>query len=294
MDDTTKSVAIGLVAALLFHGLLENRAHHASLREMREAFLSGGELQARVVAEPPFYLFGNRIEILDLYGDGVKSEKLPFMQFPSAGWKGSISSLRLHITHSTLKGLSIERLEAVIPDVRYDLGWAINRNRLKIRSAGTGSVDLWVSTDAITEFTRKKYSQSMRDVAVTVIGERMMVRGTALMMGAKAQIEVQGSLMPRDGRYVEISNPQVILNGKPVNSDVAVRLVSGVNPVLDIDKDFDIGNFMRVQSVKIEGVLVHIHGTASVPIAVSAQPKSVSLLQPHAASAENDVSISAQ
>jgi LmeA-like phospholipid-binding len=277
MDDTTKSVAIGLVAALLLHGFLQDRARQASVREMREAFPAGGEISARVVAEPPLYLFGNRIQILDLYGTGVSTDRLPFMQYPRTGWKGSIHSLRLHIKQSTLKGLSIEKLEAEIPNVRYDLGWAMNRNRLKIRSAGTGTLDIWISTDAITEFTRKKYARSMRDVQVSVIGDRMAVRGTALLMGAKAQIDVQGSLVPKAGRYVEIENPQVSLNGKLVAADAAARLISGVNPVLDVDKDFDIGNFMRVESVKVEGALVHIHGSAAVP--VSGAVTSVSLQQ---------------
>ncbi len=266
MDDTAKSVAIGLFALLLLHGSLEDRARRASVREMREAFPVGGEVRARVVAEPPAYLFGNRIQILDLYGNDVSTQQLPFQQYPRSGWKGSIRTLRLHLTNSSLKGLKIDRLEAEIPDVRYDLGWALNRNRLKIRSAGTGTIDIWVSARSITEFTEKKYRQSMQDVSVEVIGDKMLVRATVRMLGARARIEANGVLKPRGGRYVELSDSSVILNGKPVDGSAAARLLSGVNPVLDVDRDFDLGSLMHIETVKIEGSQVHIHGSATVPI----------------------------
>jgi hypothetical protein len=51
-----------------------------------------------------------------------------------------------------------------------------------------------------------------------------------------------------------------------VDASAAARLLAGVNPVLDVDRDFDLGSLMHIETVKIEGNLVHIHGKATVPI----------------------------
>lgn len=267
MDDTAKGVTIGLLVLLLFHGSLESRARRASERQMREAFPSGGVVRAVVHSQPPFGLYANDINTLDLYGNGVSSDPLPFVQTPRSGIKGHIRRLRLHLVDSMLKGLPISRLYAEIPHVTYDIGWAVNKNRLLIRGAGTGSIEVAISKGTIEAYALKKYQRTISDVTIELNNNTLLMDGHLLILGAKARFTLAGALVTRDGRYVDIVATSVRLNGATMDSASTQRFLNNINPILDVDRDFQLGEYVRFTRVGARDQSIIIDGIATIPYA---------------------------
>ena len=121
MDDTVKTVVFGFLGMIVIHASLERRAKHDATAEVERAFQHSGTVHTRVEPRGMFGVLANRLYSIDVYGSGLKSNQLPFTTIPRNGWKGSIRHLRLHFDNLVLKGLPVDRFEADIPNVTYDL-----------------------------------------------------------------------------------------------------------------------------------------------------------------------------
>src|SRR5579871_968435 len=142
MDDTLKVVTVSLFALLSLHFSLERRARDDATRQVNQAFHSTGSLHSTVESRGMLGMLANDVWSVDLYSDHQTSDQLPFYLYPRSGWKGHIRHLRLHVTHFTLSGFPVDRLEADIPFVTYDLGHAMYHDRLHIRSSGIGPAEV--------------------------------------------------------------------------------------------------------------------------------------------------------
>src|SRR5438105_2149964 len=115
MDDTLRNVTFGLLAFFILHGSLEQRARRGAERQVSEIFNHTGHVEARLTPRGLLGLEAANFWAVDVYGEGVSAERLPFSVFPRGGWKGSIRHLRLHLKRFTLAGLPIRSFEADIP-----------------------------------------------------------------------------------------------------------------------------------------------------------------------------------
>src|SRR5690242_4781629 len=117
MDDVIRTLSVGLFALLAIHGSLEKRARRDVTRAVAAGFESGGSLHTTLAAEGPLGLFASRISVVDVYGDGLSTSRVPFEVIPRSGWSGHIDHLRLHLTGLRLVGLPVNRLDVDLPDV---------------------------------------------------------------------------------------------------------------------------------------------------------------------------------
>lgn len=265
MDDTLKILTIGFCAFLTFHASLERRAARSADSQMREAFHNTGSVRSVVEPRGMFGLLANDLWSIDIYGTHQESDRLPFYLYPKGGWKGSIRHLRLHFSSFTLAGLPIERLEADIPHATYDIGQALYKNRLVLRGAGEGPALVQVGEQGLQAFVQRKYPRLMREVHVEIGGGHVILSGKLSLFSGLSAFTAAGRLSPRGGRYIDLIDPTVEIDGKPLDTASAVALLKTINPVLDSEKDLHLGGFFRLSHVEIgEGVL-SIRGTATVP-----------------------------
>jgi len=265
VDDTTKGLTVGLLTLLLFHGYLNRRAAHAAERQFQEALSQRGEVHAVVRAQEPFGLYANSIDTLDLYASDIVADQLPFTQSPRAGWKGSIRHLKLHLVHSQLAGMHISRLEVDIPDVRYDIGHALYKNRLFIRSAPMGPVKIWVSEDDLSRFAAIKLKGTVTNASVA-IRNNLLIFGSVNVLGTKNTFAANGNIAIREGRYLDISDVEVSLNGRALAPSAATAMLKSMNPMLDVERDLHLGNSLKIKSVSVGYGMLLIEGEFTVPM----------------------------
>ncbi len=265
MDDTLKILTVGFFALLTFHASLERRSARAADRQMQEAFHGTGTVHSAVKPRGVFGLLANDIWSIDIYSAHQESDRLPFYIYPKGGWKGRIRHLRLHFSEFTLAGLPIERLEADIPFATYDLGHTLYKNRLVLRGTGEGPALVAVGERGLQTFISRKYPRLMRDVRVEIAEGGVTISGKLSLFTGLSPFSASGTLVPRAGRYIDLENPTVVIDGKLLDPVAAQNLLKSINPVLDSDQDLKLGGFFRLSRVEVTAGLLSIQGTAKVP-----------------------------
>ena len=267
MDDTLRNVAIGLAAFLVLHVSLEQRARRGAERQVFESFNRTGHVSARLEPRGWFGLETSDFWAVDVYGEDLKTDRLPFYAYPRTGWKGSIRHLRLHLKRFTLAGLPIRAFDADIPSATFDIGHAVYKSRLVLRGTGSGPATVAVDANGLKAFIDKKFRNTLSDVTVHFVNHQVIIEGKANLLGNLNPISTTGILVPREGRYLDITEPQVRINGTLVTLAVTESLLKQINPVLDTDADLGLGGYFVMERVEVGDDEIVITGRASIPIA---------------------------
>ena len=266
MDDTLKTIVFGFLGLIVFHAGLERRAKDDAARQVSDAFHHSGTVHTIVEPRGMFGALGNRFYAIDVVGSGFVTDELPFVAIPRSGWKGHIRHLRLHFDSLTLKGLPIERFDADIPNVTYDLGHALYKDRLVVRGSGEGPASVRIGANGLRLFILRKYNRTLTDVNVSFTDNRVIISGKVLLFGSQSPITAIGELVPRAGRYVDLTKPVMQMNGQPLSPVFVSNVLKQINPVLDISVDLGLTGYLTLSSVAIGGEAVTVYGLATIPV----------------------------
>ncbi len=266
MDDTLKSVTAGLVSLVVIHGILEFKAHRVALNELHIAFPHHKETDARVREVQPLGLFSNRIRLIDLTASQVETAGIPLYQSPGGGLTGNIGHLRLHMLNSTFAGLSVSRFDADIPDVKYDVGTLVFRDRILIRGAGVGNGTVTVSEADLVGFAARKLMGLVDNCTITIINGEIRIEGVSAVSSTKSILVAQGKLTVRDGRSIQVEQLTASMDGKPIARPLVNLLANRLNPVLDTDADLHLADFIHLTDVRTLPGAVRIEGTLTIPV----------------------------
>jgi hypothetical protein len=272
LDDLVKNLTLGLFALASAHVGIEERLRHDAARQVREMFHNTGLV--RVTAEPrgAFGLIASDAWSVDIYGEHLKTERMPFVVYPKSGWKGSIRHLRLHLDDFTLAGLPIAHLDADVPFVKFDIGEVTWKDRIVLRGAGSGPAAVQVNAAGLRHFVIQRYTQTLSDVELWFQNRKLYLSGKYALFGVSMPFIASGHLSPRAGRYVDVTDAILLLNHRPVSPQVAETILRQINPVLDIERDLGLGNTVTMTDVEIGDSEVTIHGQATIPPASASPP----------------------
>ena len=265
MDDTLQNIFFGLCSFLVVRGTFEGRARHGAERQVREAFHETGTVDARVKERGLFGYYVNDLYSVDISGHGMTVSDLPFRVARRGGWKGSIKHLRLDLRDFTLNGLPVHRLTADIPDSTYDLGWAFYRSRLQLRSAGVGPASVAVGADGLVSYINQKYDSTLSDVICVFGFEKITLSGIIRLFGVSTPFTAMGTLKPRESRFVDLTSPTVTLGGKRLKPQDARIILSTVNPLLDLEKDFGLRGFFLLDTISVGDRFLTLRGRMTIP-----------------------------
>jgi hypothetical protein len=174
--------------------------------------------------------------------------------------------LRLHLTDFELKGLPIRRFYADIPFVKYDLGHALYKNRLHFRAAGEGPAEVEVGTDGLKAFVLGKYRDTLSDVEVVITAQKINLSGKYRLIADPSPFQATGRLQIREGRYVDLIDPEITVGGIPLTRRNAERLLQRLNPILDVETDLGLKGFFRMTEVLLGDNRITIRGRMTVPL----------------------------
>lgn len=273
MDDLLKNLTIGLFAFLIVHRGLEDRARHDTARQVREAFDNTGSVRASVEPRGMLGLFASDVWAVDIYGKGIRAERLPFALYPRPGWKGSIRHLRLHLTDFTLAGLPIDRFEADVPFVTYDIGHALWKDRIVLRDAGTGYGVVQVGMAGLRSFLLRRYESRLSDVVIWQQNHKIYLKGSFTLFATPLPFLASGRFAPRAGRYIDLIEPTFFLNRAPATPQMTELLLKQINPALDTERDLGLRRYFTIETVEIGENGLTIRGQATIPPASDAPMK---------------------
>jgi hypothetical protein len=267
MDEVLKNLTIGFLAYVIVNNGLWQRARHDAAQQAREAFNATGTIRASVSARGIFGYFASDLWSVDIYGQNQQADHLPIYVYPRGGWKGRIRHLRLHLTALMLSGLPVERFEADIPFAKYDLGWAVWKDRLLLRGAAVGTAEVQVGAAGLQAFVLRKYHKILSDIEVTFPNKKLSLSGHLAVFGVPTPFSATGLLAAREGRYIDLIDPEIRLNGVRLSPQNTAVVLSQINPVLDADEDFHLGGAFVISDLQIGDAAVLIRGSLTVPTA---------------------------
>jgi hypothetical protein len=267
MDEVFKNLTIGFLAYVIVNNGLWQRARHDAAQQAREAFQHTGTIRASVEARGIFGYFANDLWAVDIYGKNQQAERLPIYVYPRGGWKGRIRHLRLHLTDLMLSGQPVERFEADIPFAKYDLGWAAWKDRLLLRGADVGAAEVQIGAAGLRAFVLRKYHKILSDIEIAFPNKKIALSGHLAAFGVPTPFSATGQLAARDGRYIDLIDPEIRLNGVRLSPQNAAVVLSQINPVLDAVADFNLGDAFVIRDVEIGATAVLIRGSLTVPTA---------------------------
>ncbi len=273
MDDTAAGIAIGALALMLLHGIAYDKAKHSAEREIRLAFSDRGSIRATIREEGPFGLFANDVHALDVYGDGVSADRLPLVRIPKTGWKGRINHVRLHLTNVTIAGVQAASVETDIRGVTFDIGHALYKGRLVVRDSGSGPISITLTRAMLKAYIEHKYSKSLSHISTEMDGDKFSMSGDIVLISSPTPFRMSGRAAVTDSSKIELDDCTITLNNKPIDATGTRALLAIYNPILDIEKDFHLGNIMKVSRVHGSGDAIVIEGIANIPLEANSPPR---------------------
>ena len=263
MGDELKHAAVAALGLALFLGFAAHRAEHAIVHDLRRS-VRGGSLQASIRPKGPLGLATGEFASVRVTGSGISADDLPWRIQRGAGVRANTSRLEFDFRDVTLRGTPVTRFRALFPSVSLDAGRALFDEKIILRRAGEGTASAEVGPAALVGFICRKYPE-LRDVAVFLRPGFATVTASATLLGTVQQVEATGRLVVRQGRYLEIADMTVLLNGRPSTPEFARGLSVKVNPVVDLVVDLGIGDIFRAEEVEVGDGFALVRGRARVP-----------------------------
>lgn len=270
MPDDLADSALALLGLALFVGLATHRAEHAIVHDLRRT-LHGGALHADVRSRGLFGLAVGEISSVKVTGSDLVADEVPFSIKRGPGIRANAARLEFDLRYLTLRGTTVRRFSGAFPTVSLDAGRAFFDERIILRRAGEGIAVAEIAPEAIVPFIEKKYPV-LKDVQVELRTGAATVRGSAIILGTRQKVEATGRLVIRDGRYLDLGDLSVLLNGRPATAAFAANVARSINPVVDIVTDLGLGRIFLADDVEIGEGYALVRGRAHLPEVSAASP----------------------
>lgn len=230
------------------------------------AQLHGGRAHVEVQAKvngPAGALLGD-LQSASIRASGFSTPGLPLFVEPERSQKGRIGELRLELTDFKLAGLRVERLEATIPECRYDFALALSQGQVRLSRSGEGTGYVRVNERDLEDWILRKFHEIKR-VWVRVDKDRVWVEGYGEFLIMKTGFAVIADLVPEDGTRLALANAKVYFGWRRAEPETARVLLEALNPVVDLPKDLGLYDAIHVERIRLRDGAVEAWGRTRVP-----------------------------
>jgi hypothetical protein len=191
-------------------------------------------------------------------------QRLPFHVEKWRSHYGHVRHLRIDLQRFTLKGLAVADLKANIPDVRFDLGFALSKHHFRLSKSVVGTMSVTIDFKSIETFASIKFPQ-FKDLTLKSTGDRLQVSGRAAFVGLEVPFQLSGVPTVVDETRLILADPIAIINGKPVDAPVAEKLLSRFSTLIDLNRDLGTDGGIHLKTFQVTGDALIGIGTAQVP-----------------------------
>lgn len=256
---------LALIAIVLTVGRgVLREVEKTAAREIRQR-IGNGVIQVTIEPDGVDGLLHGRLRRLTVQARDFTLDGLPFTLEPERPQSGHIKQFVLQMENARLRGLRAEYAYAIIPDLYYDKGLAIAKRIFRLSATGIGACEIVVNERDLAAYIQTKYARSIREVAVQISPEQTVVQGTALLLGSEVRFYATGKLAPRDGRYLDLAEVSLQIEGTSLPPQTTELLRQFLNPIIDIDRDLGLYDGLAVDVVQSEMGKMRALGRAWIP-----------------------------
>lgn len=193
------------------------------------------------------------------------TEGLPLFTEPERRTNGRLGELRIVLSEFVLSGLRVERLEAVIPNCRYDFDLALRRRKIRLSRSGVGTGTVVLREKDLEAFILHKYREIKR-VSVRIDKDRVFVEGYGEFLIAKTNFTVIASLRPVEGTRLVLDDAKIYFDWRRADEPARKALLDTLNPVVDLRKDLGLYDAVLVDRIRLRDGKLQAWGTTRIPV----------------------------
>jgi hypothetical protein len=258
-------IALGLAGLIFGVGSSETRRFENAAASDISSRLGGQGRQVKVRTKfDPFLVLDGKIKSATITASSFTTEGLPLFTQPSASQKGRLGELKMVLTDFRLGPLPVRRLEARIPDCRFDFGLAQRHGRIRLSRSGEGIGSVEVTEEALGSFILTKFREIKR-VTVRLADGKAVVEGYGEFLVFNTNFRVEAGLSSPDGNTLVLTSAKIFLDGKEADEASRRVLLDLMNPVVDLDKDLKLYGAVRVSTISLENGLLKASGKTKIP-----------------------------
>ncbi len=233
-------------------------------REIRQR-VGGGTIQVKIEPDGVDGLLQGRLKRLTVNASHFTLDGLPFTLEEHRPQTGRIERFIMRLHDVSLRGLRAHTVYAEIPDVRYDRRLAIRKRIFRLSGTGVGHAEIVVLQDDLAAYLRRKYAPYIREVRVEITPAETRVSGVALFLGNEVRFRAVGQLTPREGRFLDLAEARIEIEGTELAPAAVQSLRQWLNPLIDAERDLGIPDGLYVEQVISEQGQMRAQGKASIP-----------------------------
>jgi hypothetical protein len=257
---------LGIFGGLFFQADQIGRFERLAARDIR-ARLQGEEAQVRVRAtltDPISGPFGD-VHRVRISAEDFSTPGIPLFTEPHLSTRGRIRNLELHLRNFRLGGLRIERLQAHIPECRFDYNLALRRNQMRLSRSGVGTGDVELLQEDLEAFILAKYPEIKR-VRVVIADGRAQVSGYGEFIVVATNFEVDAKLEPADGVRLVLTDARITFDGEAADAASREVLLRTLNPVVDLDRDLNLHGAIHLERLILRDGRILASGRTQIPV----------------------------
>lgn len=256
---------LGLFGGLALIGGSE--VHHFERHAADEirSKLQGAHTQVRVRTRLGIDSVSGVIPEVTINASHFTTDGLPLFTEPERSKRGHVRRLKLELTDFALRGLHIDRLEATIPDCRFDLGLAIKKREIRLSESGLGDGSVTIAAKDLEAFILHKYHEIKR-VSVSIAGGKLEVRGYGEFLVIATNFKVRANLVAIDGSKLFLDHADIDFDGQPADDASKQALLDTLNPVVDLNKDLHLFGAIDVGQIILKDGGLVVSGKTKIPL----------------------------
>jgi hypothetical protein len=209
------------------------------------------------------------LSMVTIRADAFETPALPLFTEPQLSHAGKVRTLRLELSDFTLAGLHCDRLEATIPDCRFDYNLALRHHQIRLSQSGTGDGLVRIAQKDLEAYILKKFREIKR-VSVTITPKGITVEGYGEFLVISTNFSVEATLASPDGRTIELANCKILFDGRPAEAQASRVLLDTLNPVVDLPKDLKLLDAISVKGIRLGNGYLEAWGKTKIPVKPSA------------------------
>jgi hypothetical protein len=222
-----------------------------------------GDLSVRARVDPIGALLG-RVRSATIRGSRFSTVGLPLFTEPNRPTSGQLGELRLELEEFDLSGLRVQRLDAVIPNCRFDLGLALREQKIRLSQSGEGWGSVTVREVDLERFVLRKFRE-IKEVKVRIDRDKVFVEGIGEFLVVRTEFWVVANLKVEDGRRLVLDGARILFDGARADPISSEALLKALNPVLDLDRDLGLHGAVDVQRLSLRDGLLTAWGRTRIP-----------------------------
>ncbi len=265
MSDRLRDLGLALLGLALLNSAARVRSEQSLRHHLRDQ-IRGGQVRVRVASSGLYGMLVGKAALARVTGSGCTLDDVPLEARPGGGMRAEVRAVQIDLRDLVFRGLPLRRMTVDVPYVSMDLGHVIFHDRIVVRRAGVGRASFRVGAAAIEDFARKRYP-ALRGVSVELQDGSATLSAKLPVLGVERAVVIRGGLGIVDGRQVVLRDPDIRLDGKPMQPGLRSALLTALGPLLDVERDLHLGEMLELDTVKVLHDEVLIEGRATVPVA---------------------------